>query len=69
MSRSKLGEGGNHGEEELPLAGGGVGAGQAAGEDAQPNAALVQIIGEGKDFLDGSAEAIELPDAQRVARP
>ncbi len=62
----QLGEGGHHGEEELPFPGGGVSAGQPAGEDAEPDAALVQIIGEGEDLLDRSAETIELPDAQRV---
>jgi hypothetical protein len=51
MSRS-IGERGPNREEELALAGGGVGAGDVAGQDPQSDSALVQFVGEGEDFID-----------------
>ena len=35
-------------------------------EDAQPDAAIVQVVGERQHFLDRAVEPIELPHAQRV---
>src|ERR1700736_1770479 len=63
----QFGEGGHHGEEELALASGRVGAGELAGEDADTDAALVQVTRNRRHVLDRAAEAVELPHAQGVA--
>ena len=63
----ELGERRHHGEEELALAGWRVGAGQLAGEDADADTARVKVVGDGEDFLDGPAEAVELLHGERVA--
>ena len=63
----QFGEGGHHGEEELAFAGRGVGAGQLAGQDADADAALVQVVGDGQYVLDGAAEPVEFPDDEGVA--
>jgi hypothetical protein len=56
----------NHGEEELALAGRGVGAGQLAGEDLDADAALVEVIGDREYVLDGAVEPVKLPDDEGV---
>lgn len=64
----EFGERGHHGEEELSLACWGVGAGQGAGEDAQTDPTLMQIVGDDQDVFDGAAEPVEFPDRQGVAQ-
>ena len=39
---------------------------ELAGEDPDADAAGVQVVGDGEDFLDGAAEPVELPDDERV---
>ena len=63
----EFGEGGHHGEAELPLPGRGVGTGQDAGEDPQADAAAVQVVGDDQDVFDGAAEPVQPPDHQTVA--
>src|SRR5664279_3138284 len=63
----ELGECGHDGEEELPLSGGGVAAGEGSGEDPHADPALVQLVGECQDLPDRAAEAIELPHREGVA--
>src|SRR5439155_20778610 len=51
----------------LAFSGGMVATGEGAGEDAHADAAFVQILGDGQDVFDRPAEAVEFPDAERVA--
>ena len=53
-------------KKELALAVRRVAAGELAGEDPDADAAGVQVIGDSEHFLDGAAEAVELPDDERV---
>ena len=60
-------EGGHHGEEEFAFSGGPVGSGECAGEDLEGDAFVVEVVGDGEDFFDGSSEAVQFPDAEGVA--
>jgi hypothetical protein len=53
-------------KKELALAVRRVAAGELAGEDPDADAAGVQVTGDSEHFLDGAAEAVELPDDERV---
>jgi hypothetical protein len=66
MMSLQLGEGGHHGEEEFSLAARRVAAGQLAGEDPDADAAGVEVVGDGQHFLDRAAQAVKLPDDERV---
>ena len=43
----ELGDSGHDREEKFAFPGGGVGAGQGSGQDAQADPAVVQLVGEG----------------------
>lgn len=53
-------------KKNLPSPVGRVGARQYAGEYADADAAGVEVVGDGQHFLDRTAEAVELPDDERV---
>ena len=53
-------------KKNLPSPAGAVGAGQLAGQDADADAALVQVVGDGQHVLDRAAEPVELPDDEGV---
>ena len=62
----EFGERGHHGEEEFAFSGGPVGSGECAGEDLEGDVFVVEVVGDGEDFFDGSAEAVQFPDAESV---
>jgi len=62
----QLGEGGHHGEEELPSPVRRVAAGQLAGEDPDADAPRVEVVSDREHLLDGAAEPVQLPDDERV---
>jgi len=63
----QLRERGHDGDEELALPAGGVGTGEGSGQHAYADAARVELVGDGQDLLDRSAEAVELPHHEDVA--
>ena len=64
---SEFGEGGHHGEEEFAFSGRPVGSGECAGEDLEGDVFVVEAVGDGEDFFDGSVEAVQFsPDAENV---
>jgi len=52
MSRSSSAKAAIIVKKNLPVAGRGVGAGQLAGQDADADAAFVQVVGDGQHVLD-----------------
>jgi hypothetical protein len=63
----KFGERGHHGEEEFAFTRGLIRSGECSGEDLEGDVFVVEVVGDGENFFDGSAEAVEFPDAQSVA--
>ena len=63
----KFSEGSHHGEEEFPFSGGPVGSEECAGEDLEGDVFVVEVVGDGEDFFDGSVEAVQFSsDAESV---
>jgi len=62
----ELSERGHDREKQLAAAGRLVITAERARQDAQSDAARVQVVGNGEDLLRGPAEAVQLSDGERV---
>ena len=63
----ELGERCEDSEDHSAGGGGGVDVGALAGEDFEPDAAAVEVLGDLDEMAEAATEAIELPDDQGVA--